>query len=1068
MRFQPASARHQTAASRANLSASRQFVHPWRLRFAVCLLALSVVVVPGAEILRDSFSYRDGSLFNVSGGRWVSFGGPTGQVDVVAGKMVLTQTENEDAAASFAAGPQSNGQLYASFVVNFSELPAGAGSFFAAFKDGGSVNFRCRVFASTFGAGPGSYRVGIANTTNGTPNNLIPIDLALNTDYVLVLRYDVGSPVVTNSTLWIDPVSELDTNNQAVATDNAGAAFPLSAFAVRQNAGIGGLKFDNLKVATTFNEVAWQQYELNINSGYDVIANQLDRGDNTLEEILPAVPDGTYLHKFDNAVGIYLSAYYTTARGWDVPNLTLHPGEAAFIRSPSFFNHIFKGTARTPVLPLPPCAGFRFLSCQSNSPGTYENIVGGPLDEGTTAYIWNGVSHDTFVFTFGQWEPAAPTVPIGRAMWITLPQAATSCPGEFDHLTPPPSIILQPQSQTLPAGTLAILSVEATGATSFQWRRNGVNLPGEVGTSLNIDNIQPTNSGAYSVVLANAGGAIVSQIAVLEVLTGDLGFADNYADRIVITGDAGTGSGSNTNATKQAAEPDHAANSGGKSVWLAWQAPASGIATFSTAGSSFDTLLAVYRGVNPGGFKHTASDDDSAGFYASEVRFNAVAGNTYDIAVDGSYGASGRIVLTWNLEITTATVPEITTQPKPRLVIPETPFILSVGASTIGSLPLEYQWFQNNQPIPGAVTASYTNPNALPPDAGVYRVQVRTPPPAAREVFSRPVSVQLSVVQLGAFANVIAPDKFLDSTSLGASLDFLFSLRGDGSDAAPVGGFTGTQIFSTYGAAKEPGEPNHCGEPGGASYWFAYQSPANGRLSVTTTGSAYDTVLAVYSGPDPVTSFSQLSCAACANATGPGNEVVEFDTVGGTIYYLAVDGVGGASGVVNLTYNMVTARPVIANQPQHTAVTAGHNGSVSVAIANTSVPPLYYQWQFNAANLLGATQSSYTRPGFQPAHQGNYRVIVTNLVGAVTSSVAMMYLDTPPIQATNSFINGGGFFESQWLGPTGSLLTVQVSTDLTNWSSVITGTATTGFINYTDSSPAGLSQRYYRTLLAFP
>lgn len=528
-------------------------------------------------------------------------------------------------------------------------MPAGAGSYFAAFKDGGAVNFRCRVFASTIGAGPGAFRVGIANTTNATPANLIPLDLSTNTDYVLVIRYDVGSSAITNSSLWINPIFELDMNNQAIATDNPGPGIPLGTFALRQNPGIGGLKFDYLKIATTFEEVVWQSYEVFVNAGYNVIANQLDNGGNTLNEILPVVLDGTYLYKYDNDVGIYVAAYYTAASGWQPGNLTLRPGEGAFIRSPEIFNLRFKGTAHVPVLPLAPCSGYRLLSRQTNDIGTFDNIIGALPVEGEIVYIWNGVAYDRYTFTFGQWEPALPSVPVGRPLWIVLPYGP-DCPGDFDSLTPPPAIIFQPQSLTVPVGAVAFLSVEATGATSYQWRLNGVSLPGEVGTSLTLDNVQSTNSGAYSVVVANVGGAIISQIATLNVSTGDLGFADNFLDRILLTTAAGVGSDSTTNSTKEPAEPDHADKAGGKSVWLAWQSPTSGIATFSTLGTGFDTLLAVYRGTNLAVLKRMASDDDSAGFYTSEVKFNVVAGVTYNIAVDGSYGASGRIILNWDLE----------------------------------------------------------------------------------------------------------------------------------------------------------------------------------------------------------------------------------------------------------------------------------------------------------------------------------------------------------------------------------------------------------------------------------
>ena len=64
-------------------------------------------------------------------------------------------------------------------------------------------------------------------------------------------------------------------------------------------------------------------------------------------------------------------------------------------------------------------------------------------------------------------------------------------------------------------------------------------------------------------------------------------------------------------------------------------------------GSSFDTLLAVYRGTSVSALTAVASNDDIAsGNLQSRVTFTPVAGTTYRIAVDGYNGASGTIVLT--------------------------------------------------------------------------------------------------------------------------------------------------------------------------------------------------------------------------------------------------------------------------------------------------------------------------------------------------------------------------------------------------------------------------------------
>lgn len=65
-----------------------------------------------------------------------------------------------------------------------------------------------------------------------------------------------------------------------------------------------------------------------------------------------------------------------------------------------------------------------------------------------------------------------------------------------------------------------------------------------------------------------------------------------------------------------------------------------------TIGSSFDTLLAVYTGTAITNMTLVTANDDGAGInFNSRVTFNATAGVTYLIAVDGYNGASGGVVL---------------------------------------------------------------------------------------------------------------------------------------------------------------------------------------------------------------------------------------------------------------------------------------------------------------------------------------------------------------------------------------------------------------------------------------
>lgn len=121
---------------------------------------------------------------------------------------------------------------------------------------------------------------------------------------------------------------------------------------------------------------------------------------------------------------------------------------------------------------------------------------------------------------------------------------------------------------------------------------------------------------------------------------------DNLANAPLLTGETNFVIGSNVSATRQPGEPDHA-GSGGRSVWWSWTSPFTGSASISTAGSAFDTLLAVYTGGSISNLQLVADNDDQGDFgvVSSLLVFRAIAGETYQIAVDGFDAASGVVNL---------------------------------------------------------------------------------------------------------------------------------------------------------------------------------------------------------------------------------------------------------------------------------------------------------------------------------------------------------------------------------------------------------------------------------------
>jgi hypothetical protein len=64
-----------------------------------------------------------------------------------------------------------------------------------------------------------------------------------------------------------------------------------------------------------------------------------------------------------------------------------------------------------------------------------------------------------------------------------------------------------------------------------------------------------------------------------------------------------------------------------------------------TFGSSFNTILGVYTGGSVSSLNRVASNDNASGTLQSRISFSAVAGRTYQIAVDGYNGAAGNITL---------------------------------------------------------------------------------------------------------------------------------------------------------------------------------------------------------------------------------------------------------------------------------------------------------------------------------------------------------------------------------------------------------------------------------------
>lgn len=356
---------------------------------------------------------------------------------------------------------------------------------------------------------------------------------------------------------------------------------------------------------------------------------------------------------------------------------------------------------------------------------------------------------------------------------------------------------------------------------------------------------------------------------------------DNFANRIVLSGSTITVTGTNVNATKETGEPNHAGNTGGKSVWYSWTAPSAGTVTIDTHGSSFDTLLGVYTGSSVSALTSVAANDDDpvGGTTTSKVTFAAIAGTTYQIAVDGYGGAAGSITLNLNF--------------------------------VAGGLQLPTGLTASNGTYSDGVHLSW----AALPGATAYEVFRYTSNDSTKATQANPSDLTGTTFDDTATTPGMTYYYWVEAKNASSTSAFSSPVTGYRASAGPANdnfanritltGATVSTTGSNVGATKETGDPAKlAGNAGGKSVWWTWTAPTSGKVTLDTHGSNFDTLLGVYTG----SSLASLTLVAANDddpAGGTTTSKLVFDAVAGTVYEIEVDGYGGASGNIDLNLSLV-------------------------------------------------------------------------------------------------------------------------------------------------------------------
>ncbi|MGZ9677525.1 hypothetical protein [Flavobacterium sp. GNP001] len=225
----------------------------------------------GQALLVDDFTGTTGSALTVNGWTAHSSGGTTPNVINVTpssitypgytssgiGNEVTMTTSGEDVNRVFTS--QTTGIVYTSFLVNVTSATIAGDYFFNLGATTISTNFRGRIFVKRDASNNVSF--GIAQSTTATTANYSSAIYALNTTYLIVLKYDLVSGTTNDvASIYINPPlnSVVPTTGWISNTDAAGADLTnVGSVALRQGGATTapGLKLDGVRVSTAWSDI---------------------------------------------------------------------------------------------------------------------------------------------------------------------------------------------------------------------------------------------------------------------------------------------------------------------------------------------------------------------------------------------------------------------------------------------------------------------------------------------------------------------------------------------------------------------------------------------------------------------------------------------------------------------------------------------------------------------------------------------------------------------------------------------------------------------------------------------
>jgi len=162
-----------------------------------------------------------------------------------------------------------------------------------------------------------------------------------------------------------------------------------------------------------------QDFGIEVQAGWNVLAPPLETKSGTLAEVLPVVPEGTLAYVWDSKQG-YTVCVFDGGEWLPDGKIPLVPGIGVIIRvlETGWIN--FTGDVILEPRTVKIVPGWNLVGCSSGRQGLLQTELGYAPEPGDTVLdqVAGGAGFHAFVFDGKQWVPEEPVIYSGHGYWI--------------------------------------------------------------------------------------------------------------------------------------------------------------------------------------------------------------------------------------------------------------------------------------------------------------------------------------------------------------------------------------------------------------------------------------------------------------------------------------------------------------------------------------------------------------------------------------------------------------------------------------------------------------------------